>query len=120
MDKIELLHRVRNYVAHAKKIHESTRSKFQMTMEYAEILDNLQFCKSALADLNEFNSKYQIARRIKSIRNQLKGILPNANNPSYQSSLNEYQAILTESLDEFYAIGNISGSKPEREQPLNE
>ena len=106
MDKLELLHRVRNYVTHAKKIHQSTKYKYQMSMDYAEKLDNLQFCKSVLADKLEYKTKLQVAFRIKSIRNQLHNILPNGNNPSYYSSLKVYQEIINECLAEINANGN--------------
>jgi hypothetical protein len=120
MDKFELLHRVRNYVTHAKKVHESSREHFKNVLEYAKMMQSLQFIKTSLADLNEYHSKYQISRRVYSLRRHLKEILPNGNNPSYTSSLIEYELLITECLNEINANGIQSGSSPVSEQTTNE
>ncbi len=96
MEKQELLQRVNNYVTHARKVHESTKDVYRHKLEYALTTEKLQFCKTSLADLTLQNSKYQIARRVYSLRRELKDILPNLVNDSYQSSLTEYEIILAE------------------------
>jgi hypothetical protein len=115
MDKIELLHRVNKYITHARKVHIETRERFKHTIEYAKMMDSIQFVKTSLADFNLNHSKFQISRRVYSLRRQLKEILPNAMNASYQSSLQEYETILTECTNEI-ANGIQSGSSPVGEQ----
>ncbi len=104
MNKQELLLRVRKYVTHAKKVHESSRARFKTHMEYARMMESLQFVKTGLADLGEYNSKYQIARRIYGIRRQLREILPNMMNDSYNNSFNELETILNECFTEINTV----------------
>lgn len=113
MEKLELLTRIRAFVAHARKVHESARERYKHSIEYARTLENIQFIKTSLADLSEFHSMYQIASRVYALRRQLRDILPNPMNGSYQSSKMELETILSECLN---AIGNHSGSRPERVQ----
>lgn len=119
MDKIELLTRIRAFVTHAKKVHESTRERFKHTIEYAKTLENIQFIKTSLADLSECHSKIQIASRIIAMRKQLREILPNPLNDSFQSSQAEYDLLISVSLREIEIVrGTQPGSSPEHEHTL--
>jgi hypothetical protein len=84
-----MLEMLRKYVAHAECVWKNSSMSGRTRK-----LDAIMRVKDHVAELNGFKTIHQISGTINSMNKNLEEILPFPSNPSYQSSFNNYLALI--------------------------